>query len=108
MNNLYDNTILPMKLNLRLNLRNFREWEKELRNVLTSHGLESRLYIPVESKYTEKYGAERHAEIVSAAEKIRELILESIPTCWKRRFRHYELTILYKCLRAICEVALEH
>ncbi|XP_021727439.1 uncharacterized protein LOC110694578 [Chenopodium quinoa] len=71
MNNLYDNTILPMKLNLRLNLINFREWEKELRNVLTSHGLESRLYIPVESIYTEKYGAERHAEIVSARENQR-------------------------------------
>lgn len=102
MNNYNDNTILPTKLNLRLNLRNFREWENELRNVLISQKLESRLYIPVEGKYTEGYDPERHAKIVSNAEKVRNLILESIPNCWKIRFRQYELTNMCECLRAIC------
>ena len=45
---------------------------------------------------------DRHPKDVSDAEKIRNLILASIPTCWKRRFKDCELTSLHNCLRAIC------
>src|SRR6187397_1461711 len=101
MNNLYDNTYLPMKLNLSLNLRNYRQWEGELRNVLTSHKLEARLYVPIENKCAPGKDPEMHAKLVLDAPKVKYLILESIPNCWYNRFRRYEVTNLYQCLRAI-------
>ena len=102
MNNLYDNTDLPMKLNLRLNLRNYRQWEGELRNVLTSFKLDACLYVPVENKCAPGQDPEMHAKLVLDAIKVKNLILESIPNCWYNRFRRYEVTNLYQCLRAIC------
>ena len=54
----------PMKLEITLNLSNFREWERELRSVLKPLGLEYPLYNPLPSQAEMKHTAEQYKKVL--------------------------------------------
>ena len=90
----------PIRLEITLNLSNFREWERELRRVLKPLGLEYLLNFPNPGQ--RELTSEQFKKMLDDHHYVINVILNSIPKSWAKRFKDYRPHLIIVHLRDIC------
>ena len=95
-------------LDVKLNLSNFLDWERKLRQVLRWNNIEYVVDHPIPSYYSKDMTPEKHYTWANHVSLVMDLILGSIPNDWSARFVAYEPWALLRHLSDICRGRFQH